>query len=119
MNQTESEARFDYTVLSLEYCIPKNTYKLHCIVSGVLHTYKHLQTTLNCLQSIAHSRTFTNYTVLSPEYCTLRSIYKPWIRFPQLFEPAALSEAICPLFIYILFTQILGFCFLNVILLLY
>lgn len=64
MNQTESEARFDYTGLSLEYC-------------------------------------------------TLRSIYKPWERFHSIIW------ASCPLLIYILFTQILGFCFLNVILLLY
>lgn len=64
MNQTESEARFDYTVLSLEYC-------------------------------------------------TLRSIYKPWERFHSIIW------ASCPLLIYILFIQILGFCFLNVILLLY
>lgn len=52
-----------------------------------------------------------DYTVLSLEYCTLRSIYKLWERFHSIIW------ASCPLLIYILFTQILGFCFLNVILL--
>lgn len=91
------------TVPSLEYCTLISIYKLHCTVSGILHTHEHLQTTLYYLQSTAHLEAFTN-------------LGKDFI---QLFEPAALSEAICHLLIYIRFTQILGSCFLNVLLILY
>lgn len=56
----------NYTVLSPEYCTPKNTYKLHCTISSVLHTYKHLQTlgkiSLNYLSQLLYLRPSALYS---------------------------------------------------------